>query len=171
MPRIKAFSCMAMLTLVLTSACTSIGPVKSDAAQNNVASMVPAGDGAVELWSAGVWMPDQRGVPGFAEFMAGGMNVKNGVLVMTAASLLFAQWDKNDMAYHVMLRLPYTEIQEVTMQKLGRNRFIIVSDKNFRTHSIQATGSKGAAVDQKKTEEVMTLLSGKIPPSPPKPVK
>jgi hypothetical protein len=149
------------LAVLSLAACTAIGPVKSEDAESHIAKVVPAEDGAVEMWSAAEWMPDQRGLPTFGQQMTGGINVRQGIVILTPASMLFAQWDKAQETYRILLRIPYAEMQDSEIKSFGRSRMIILTEKNFRTHTFNILGKSGAMIDQEASDRFAEYIKAK----------
>jgi|SRR5215813_333468 len=148
------------IALLALTACSGLGPIRSEDAETHVTKVVPAGDGPIEQWSAAEWSPDLRGAPSFTERL-GGINFRQGVFILTPVSALFAQWDDAEARYRILLRIPYSEMQDSEIMTYGRNRLLVLTEKNYRTHTFLLAGKWGAMVDVEASERAAKYIASR----------
>lgn len=118
-------------------------------------------DGAVKFSSAGSWLPDTAAYS-FLDIPT----THAGVLVLAERSTAFLQWNAQESRYHIVWRLPYSQVTDYRIESYGRSRRLVVASNDYRTQSFELTGPGVGFIDRGKTEEAFQILKSLATPLP-----
>jgi hypothetical protein len=140
-----------------------IGPTDDPNFNAHLAAALPAGQTA-QLSGTGTWHPNMRGFSGLRSAMlARPADPIPGVLVVTETSLIFLQWDTPENRFLPMKRLRFSDIEEVTLDRFGAARSVVIRNADFEHNSFAFTRAGGNIGDIEKTEELFALLRKRRP--------
>lgn len=160
----KKFQCLVLITAVLLSGCSAIGPTNNSDFPKLAEAPVPLADRPVHLYGPAQWFPNSRGFTAVRSLALGGgqASVIPGVLVISEKALLFEQWDERQNVFEVIKRLPFDELMSVQLDTYGRGRQLVVRKKDMSFESFNYTGASGQMIDQEKTEAAVVFLQKRV---------
>lgn len=140
-----------------------IGPTDDPNFGAYVAAALPAGQ-TVQLSGTGTWQPNVRGFSGIrSSMLARPADPIPGVIAVTETSLIFLQWDTPESRFVPMKRLRLSDIEEVTLDRFGMGRSVVVRNADFEHNSFAFTGASGNLGHIEKTEALFALLRSRRP--------
>lgn len=121
--------------LVALGACTTTPGPATPSLVN--AALRPAEAASIRVMGAGTWTPNSARVAEFAntgDFSAQLAAFKDGVTVVNAEGLAFAEW--NGSAYTVIKRIPLANIADVRIDTLGASCSLVVQEASDSTFHV-----------------------------------
>lgn len=149
----------AAILLIILSACASVAPVTHQNYEEVVRSKVQLNKNEQIIFANSFeWLPRTYGYEKTMQLKIDKTFYK-GILACTERSLYFLA--KMGNTYVPRLKMDYTEIVSVDLQKYGLGRRLIVQNKEYKTHTFQGITASGYGVDRQKTETAYQLLKQK----------
>ncbi len=144
----------------------TLGPVSSPEFPDLLRQAIPAGEGEVYITGRAQWT-------GLMKVRQPGFYAWQTVAATTDSALLFLWWHKDEERYKIMLRLPYADIESVTLEGTGRRTEIrlchgveeyAVGDQTLDINRLTRLQfmTAGGSWDFEMTESAFEILNEKI---------
>ena len=155
----KAMYRLLCIALFLLAGCAALGPVSAPEFPRLVQDAVPEQDGTAILFGPGIWLPNTLG---FTDTRSSGLTRGQepvpGIVVITHSAILIQQWDKERGSFELIKRFSLSGVREVSLDKYGLNRRVLIRWQDYSADSFSFTESSGQVIDALKTEEAAAWL-------------